>query len=83
VTGRAEPEDLFGKIHMSKISRLFNWGVGAFQIVMKNKIVSTGCFLIPGITHLFKPIGSKKTSPGIVILIIQGTLQFCRFLFTF
>lgn len=58
MTGRTERTDLFWEIHMSKISRLFNWGVGAFQIVMKNKIVSTGCFLIPGITHLFRPVGS-------------------------
>ena len=43
---------------MRKISELFNWGMGAFQIVMKNKIVSTGCFLMPGIFHLLKPVGS-------------------------
>ena len=56
---------------MSKISRLFNWGVGAFQIVMKNKIVSTGCFLIPGITHLFKPIGSLDWDTMMLSLLLM------------
>ena len=50
---------------------MFNWGVGAFQIVMKNKIVSTGCFLIPGITHLFKPIGSLDWDTMMLSLLLM------------
>ena len=43
---------------MSKVGKLFNWGLGAFQIVMKNKLVSTGCFLVTGLFHTFSPVGS-------------------------
>ena len=50
---------------------MFNWGVGAFQIVMKNKIVSTWCFLIPGITHLFKPIGSLDWDTMMLSLLLM------------
>ena len=38
---------------------------------MKNKIVSTGCFLIPGITHLFKPIGSLDWDTMMLSLLLM------------
>lgn len=43
---------------MSKIGKLFHWGLGTFQIVMKNKLVSLGCFLVTGLFHALNPVGS-------------------------
>ena len=41
-----------------KIEKLFTWGAGTFNLVMKNKLVSVGCFLVPGLFHTFNPVGS-------------------------
>lgn len=56
---------------MSKVSELFNWGMGSFQIVMKNKIVSTGCFIMPGFFHLFKPVGSLDWDTMMLSLLLM------------
>lgn len=43
---------------MNKIEKSFNWGLGAFEIVMKNKLVTTVCFLVTGIFHAINPLNS-------------------------
>lgn len=43
-----------------KFGKLLIWSTGAFQIVMKNKLVSIGCFLVQGLFHVFSPVGSLR-----------------------
>lgn len=62
---------------MSKISKIFNWGLGTFQIVMKNKLVSIGCFLVPGLFHTFNPEGSLNWDTMIlsILLILYASIS--------
>lgn len=41
-----------------KLGSWLNWGLGAFSLVMKNKLVAIGCFLVTGLFHTFNPVGS-------------------------
>lgn len=49
-----------------KLGRLFVWSIGAFQIIMKNKLVSIGCFLVQGLFHVFSPGGSLRWDAGML-----------------
>lgn len=49
-----------------KITGLLNWGVGAFQVIMKSKLVSIGCFLFTGTLHLINPRGGLKWTAGML-----------------
>ena len=53
-----------------KIQRFFDWGAGTYKIVMKNKLVSIICFLIPGFFHTFSPEGSLRWDAGIMTLLL-------------
>lgn len=53
-----------------KIKRFFDWGAGTYKIVMKNKLVSIICFLIPGFFHTFSPEGSLRWDAGIMTLLL-------------
>ena len=43
-----------------KISSIFNWGAGTFQVITKSKLVSIGCFLFQGTLHVINPVGSLR-----------------------
>lgn len=53
-----------------KISGLLNWGVGTFQIIMKNKLVSIGCFLFTGILHVANPRGGLRWTAGLLSIVV-------------
>ena len=53
-----------------KVGRIFEWGFGAFQIVMQNKIVSIGCFLVTGLYWTFSPVGSLRWDAGMLAVIL-------------
>lgn len=40
-----------------RIGKSIGWGVGAFDIIMKSKLVSIGCFLVIGFLHIIDPSG--------------------------
>lgn len=40
------------------MGKFLSWGTGAFQIVMKNKLVAIICFMFPGVMHTIDPVGS-------------------------
>lgn len=56
---------------MNKVGRLFNWGLGTFQIVMRNKLVAIGCFLVTGLFHTFSPVGSLDWDTMMLSLLLM------------
>ena len=53
-----------------KVSKFLNWGVGAFSIIMKNKLVIIGCMLFQGIIHMLDPRGSLRWSAGMLSIFV-------------
>ena len=53
-----------------KVSKFLNWGVGAFSIIMKNKLVVIGCMLFQGIIHMLDPRGSLRWSAGMLSIFV-------------
>lgn len=50
------------KIKKGDIGKLVEWGYGAFDIVMKNNLVVSGCFLGQGISYVLDPRKSVLSS---------------------
>lgn len=55
---------------INKLSDLLNRGVGAFQIIMKSRLVSIGCFLFTGILHVIDPRGGLRWTAGLLALVV-------------
>ncbi len=53
-----------------KIGKCLNWGIGAFSIIMKNKLVVIGCMLFQGIIHMINPRGSLQWSAGMLSIFV-------------
>ena len=53
-----------------KLGSLLNRSVGAFQIIMKNKLVNMGCFLFAGILHVMDPRGGLRWTAGLLALCV-------------
>ena len=51
-----------------KLGKTIDWGVGAFDVIMKSKLVSIGCFLYTGFCHLLNPRGSLRWTAGVLAL---------------
>lgn len=49
-----------------RIGRSVGWGIGAFGIIMKSKLVSIGCFMYTGILHIINPRGGLRWTAGML-----------------
>lgn len=49
-----------------RIGKSVGWGIGAFGIIMKSKLVSIGCFLFTGVMHVINPRGGLRWTAGML-----------------
>ena len=53
-------------LNKENIGKSVSWGIGAFNIIMKSKLVSIGCFLFTGILHVINPRGGLRWTAGML-----------------